>query len=92
MVLMEAMQFSMPIVATRWRGIPSLIEEEVNGFLVPIQDSIAIGNKLEILINNPKKIQQMGERGRQLFLENYSINKYYESMGHLFRQVAGEGS
>lgn len=92
MVLMEAMQFSMPIVATRWRGIPSLIEEEVNGFMVPIQDSIAIGNKLEILIDNPEKIQQMGERGRKLFLDRYSINKYYESMGHLFRQVAGERS
>ena len=92
MVLMEAMQFSMPIVATRWRGIPSLVEEEVNGFMVPIQDSIAIGNKLAFLINNPGKIQQMGERGRQLFLEKYSINKYYGSMGHLFRQVAGHSS
>ena len=92
MVLMEAMQFSMPIVATRWRGIPSLIEEEVSGFMVPTQDSVAIANKLAILINNPEKIRQMGERGRELFLEKYSINKYYESMGHLFRQVAGESS
>ena len=92
MVLMEAMQFSMPIVATRWRGIPSLIEEEVNGFMVPTQDSLAIANKLEILINNPEKMQQMGERGRELFLEKYSISKYYESMGHLFRQVAGPSS
>lgn len=92
MVLMEAMQFSMPIVATRWRGIPSLIEEEVNGFMVPTQDSLAIANKLEILINNPEKMQQMGERGRELFLEKYSISKYYESMGYLFRQVAGPSS
>ena len=92
MVLMEAMQFSMPIVATRWRGIPSLIEEEVNGFMVPTQDSLAIANKLEILINNPEKMQQMGERGRELFLEKYSINKYRESMGNLFRQVAGHSS
>ena len=92
MVLMEAMQFSMPIVATRWRGIPSLIEEEVNGFMVPTQDSLAIANKLEILINNPEKMQQMGERGRELFLEKYSISKYYESMGHLIRQVAGPSS
>ena len=92
MVLMEAMQFSMPIVATRWRGIPSLIEEEVNGFMVPTQDSLAIANILEILINNPEKMQQMGERGRELFLEKYSISKYYESMGHLFRQVAGPSS
>ena len=92
MVLMEAMQFSMPVVATRWRGIPSLIEEEVSGFMVPIQDSIAIANKLELLINNPEKTQQMGQRGRELFLEKYSINKYHESMGNLFRQVAGERS
>ena len=92
MVLMEAMQFCMPIVTTRWRGIPSLIEEEVSGFMVPIQDSIAIANKLEILINNPEKTQQMGQRGRELFLEKYSINKYHESMGNLFRQVAGERS
>jgi glycosyltransferase involved in cell wall biosynthesis len=89
---MEAMQFCMPIVATRWRGIPSLIEEEVSGFMVPIQDSIAIAKKLEILINNPEKTQQMGQRGRELFLEKYSIKKYHKSMGNLFRQVAGERS
>jgi glycosyltransferase involved in cell wall biosynthesis len=92
MVVMEAMQFCMPIVTTRWRGIPSLIEEEVSGFMVPIQDSVAIANKLEILINNPEKTQQMGQRGRELFLEKYSINKYHESMGNFFRQVAGERS
>ena len=60
--------------------------------MVPIQDSIAIGNKLAFLINNPEKTQQMGQRGRELFLEKYSINKYRESMGNLFRQVAGERS
>jgi glycosyltransferase involved in cell wall biosynthesis len=92
MVVMEAMQFSMPIVATRWRGIPSMIEEEGSGFMVPIQDSIAIAQKLELLIKNPEKTQQMGQRGRELFLNKYSIKNYRESMGHLFRQVAGERS
>ena len=34
-VLLEAMQFGLPLVATRWRGIQSIVREDDTGFLVP---------------------------------------------------------
>jgi len=52
-VLLEAMQFSLPIVATRWRGIPSIITDGDNGFLVDPKDPIGLSEKLETLLRDP---------------------------------------
>jgi glycosyltransferase involved in cell wall biosynthesis len=49
-VLVEAMQFRLPTVATKWRGIQSIVEDGKSGYLVPIKDSNSVASKLELLI------------------------------------------
>ena len=48
LVLLEAMQFELPIVATRWRGVPSSVEDGENGFLVPVRDPPRWPTRLEV--------------------------------------------
>ncbi len=43
LVLVEAMSFRLPVVATRWRGIPEVVDDGVTGFLVPPKDSGRFG-------------------------------------------------
>ena len=83
-VLLEAMQFGLPVVATKWRGIPSIIENNKSGYLVPIKDSKAVAKKLENLIKNPKLAHQMGKRGREIFLKRYTIDKFHRNMEKVF--------
>lgn len=79
-VLLEAMQFRLPIVATKWRGIPSIVSDGESGLLVPINDSEALANKLKILLQNADKRKLMGENGRKLYLKNFTQDKWYERM------------
>lgn len=53
-VLFEAMASGLPIVATRTGGIPEVVEDSYDGFLVSEKDSDALAEKLGILINNPQ--------------------------------------
>jgi glycosyltransferase involved in cell wall biosynthesis len=81
-VLLEASSFELPVVSTRWRGIPSIVIDEDNGFLVPIMDEKSLAVRLEVLLKNEQLRRRMGERGRQLYLEKYTLEKFYNNIEH----------
>ncbi|MCU0285242.1 MAG: glycosyltransferase [Acidobacteria bacterium] len=83
-VLLEAMQFSLPIVATRWRGVQSVVRDRFTGFLVPIRDSAALADKLALLITNPTLREEMSTWSREIFLQEYTIEKFHENMENVF--------
>lgn len=84
LVLIESMQFSLPIIASRWRGIPDLIEDGVNGFLIDIKSPEQIVDKVKILIDNPALLSSLGKTGRQIYENNYTINEYRKRMEKVF--------
>ncbi len=61
--VIEAMLTKKPVIGTINRGHCELIEESVNGFLVPIGDSEALAEKLLLLANNSDIRNIMGEIG-----------------------------
>ena len=85
-VLLEAMCFNLPIVATKWRGIPSIVDDQ-SGFIVPIKNPEAVAEKLEYLILNPAIREEMGANARRRFLDNYTLEKYIERMNKAFLEV-----
>jgi glycosyltransferase involved in cell wall biosynthesis len=88
--LLEAMQFSLPVVAARWRGVQSVVRDGVTGFLVPIKDSAALADKLASLIANPALRTEMSAKSREIFLQEYTIEKFHENMEKVFLSVIPE--
>ena len=86
--VLEAMSFEIPVVATRWRGIPSMVEDGESGFLVPIRDSQALANKLAVLLKDQELRRSMGKRGRQIYLERFTVEKFWNNMERAFLSVA----
>ena len=80
LVNIEAMQYRLPIVSTPEGGIPDIIEEGVNGFLVPQRNAQALANKLEYLILQPEVRKKMGEAGYMKYRENYTLEKFENSL------------
>lgn len=90
LVIAEAMQFAKPIVSTEWRGIPSVVSNERNGFLVPIMDAISVSEKLLLLCESRELRAKMGEESRRIFCREFSIEKFYERMERAFVEVGLE--
>lgn len=63
-VLLEAMAAGQPIVASRVAGIPAVIHDGVNGFLVPQKDSCALSNAIRRLFEEPVTRQTLGDAAR----------------------------
>jgi ribosomal protein S18 acetylase RimI-like enzyme len=70
---MEAAASGLPIVATNIRGCRQVVEDEINGLLVPVRDSAALASALKRLGNDPATREKMGiassARARALFDE-----------------------
>ena len=87
LVLLEAMQFSLPIVSTFEGGIPDIVEDGVTGYLVPQRDVEALANKLEALINNSELRIMMGKAGRQKYEKEFTLDKFENCLEDTLRQV-----
>ena len=88
MSILEAMMMSLPVVTTRWRGLPQMVNEGVDGFLAPARDSSALADKLAFLLRDPSKGEEMGRRGREKYLKEYTIEKHLARMEEVFKTVA----
>ena len=83
-VIMEAMAAHLPVVATTIAGIPDMVEDGVNGTLVPPDDVPALARALTGLLADPAKGRQMGEAGRQRVVAEFSIEQQIARLSALY--------
>ena len=91
-VLVEAMALGLPVVATRWRGIPSLVDEGVTGLLVEPHDAEAVSERLEQLAGDVALRTRLGHAGREKFLRDLTLARHLERMRCVFLDIAGDTS
>lgn len=88
-VIMEAMAAGLPVVSTPLGGIPEMVEHEINGELVAEHDPAAICAAMERLISNPERARRMGDRGRQIAREKFSIETSARALQEVFASIQG---
>jgi len=72
-------------VATDVRGNRDLVEDGVNGFLVPLGDVRALAFALEQLIGSKELRERMGEESRRK-VEAYSLERVLQEMERIYRR------
>ncbi|MBV9837363.1 MAG: glycosyltransferase [Solirubrobacterales bacterium] len=86
-VVIEAMQFSLPVVATHWRGIPSVVADGESGTLVPTRDPSPLAAALAMLVEDPDLRRRMGRRGRELYLERFTEDRFRHDMESVLSEL-----
>jgi glycosyltransferase involved in cell wall biosynthesis len=66
-VYLEAMQFGLPAIATTMGGGREIIEHKKNGFLVPAEDSIALAEILDKLLQDHGYLAELAKRARERY-------------------------
>jgi len=87
LVFLEAMAHSKPVVGGAYGGIPDIVEDGVTGLLVPHGDTERLGRALESLLSRGDEARQMGERGRQRVLKEFSFERFESTLEQLLRDV-----
>ncbi len=73
--LIEGASFGIPLITTDAVGCREVVEDGVNGFLVPIKDVEELKNKISILINNKELREKMGKQSYKMVSSKFSSKK-----------------
>ena len=85
-VLIEAAACAKPIISTDVPGCREVVENGVNGLLVPARDATALAGAMEILINDPALQQKMGTNGRKKAEEEFSLSHIIEQTLNVYEE------
>lgn len=88
--LIEAMAAARPVVATRVGGIPDLVEDQVNGLLVPADDPRSLAQAMVALLSNAAQRQALGAAGRERVYPAFSAPRLLQDMDKLYEELVGE--
>jgi len=87
-VLMEAMAKGIVCISSRITGIPELIQDGVNGFLITPSDWEELAARMRQVIHDAALRAEFGRRARETVLAQYDIQKNARQLGELFVQYA----
>lgn len=90
LVLLEALACGVPSVATNRGGIPEVIEDGVNGFLVPFGDIDAAVEKALILLEDEDLHREFQKNGFRTAGEKFHSTNIVNQYEQLYYEVAGE--
>ena len=91
LVLLEAMQHSLPIIASNEGAIAEIVEDEVTGYLVSKKNSEALANKLTVLLKDSSLRVKMGEAGRRKYENEYTLRKFEGRIVEILNHLAVSG-
>ena len=87
LVLLEAMQNSMPIISTFEGGIPDIVQEGVTGLLVKQKDTKSLAEQLEVLIKNSNLRANMGFAAKAKFDQEYTLPLFEKRFANILTKV-----
>jgi glycosyltransferase involved in cell wall biosynthesis len=87
--LIEAMAAGLPVVATAVGGVPDVVTDQRNGFLVPADDSAALAETWRTILKDPERSKQIGEQARLDAVRRFGLERMLEQTRELYRSLAG---
>ncbi len=86
LVILEAMSSSLPVISTNISGIPDVVKDGYNGFLIPPADIVSLRKRIEDLTKDPELRKSMRAHARQTALDNdwKNVARKYE---HFYRSI-----
>lgn len=90
MVALEAMACGTPVIATQVGGLAFLVQDGVTGFHIPVDDPVALGERLITILDDHELRVQMSQQAVEI-AHNYAWEKIAASMNTLYQDVLENG-
>jgi glycosyltransferase involved in cell wall biosynthesis len=87
LVFLEAMALGKPVIGGAHGGIPDVIEDGVNGLLVPHGDIPRLSSVLESLLLDRVRASEMGARGYQQVQMEFTFEQFQSRLTRTLREA-----
>ncbi|MGH9801015.1 MAG: N-acetyl-alpha-D-glucosaminyl L-malate synthase BshA, partial [Blastocatellia bacterium] len=88
---LEAMACEVPVIATRVGGLPDVVLNGENGYLVGLGDTGAMAERAIEILSDESKQRAFGRRGRKWAVENFNTERVIPMYERLYERVVSEG-
>ncbi len=89
-VILEAFAVGVPVIAFRSGGIPEVVHDGVNGFLVRSADEMA-ERSVELLSGDPARAAEISRAARESWSHQFTLEGYRAHLVTALRHAAGRG-
>lgn len=84
---LESLALGRPVIASRIGGLPEVVDDGVDGFLVPPGDVEALRQRMRWMLRHPDEAVAMGAAGRRKVEERFDPDSHYESLRGVYEAV-----
>ena len=86
-VLLEAMSFKLPVIASRVSGVVDIIEDNMDGILIPSEDSHALASAMKRIIMESDLAARLGRQARKKVASEFSLESMADKYSALYEQL-----
>lgn len=86
MVLLEAMAFAKPVIASDLPGVREVVERNISGVLCKPKQADQLADKIKAFLEHPKQCLEYGEAGRKTVEEKYSWIKVVDRLKKIYQE------
>ena len=87
LVLLEAMQYSLPIITTNEGGIPDIVQEGENGLFCDKNNPEDLAKVMMRLLDNQSLCMSMGQNGYQTYLHHYTLGAFEKRLSDILQSI-----
>lgn len=89
LVIIEAMAAGKPVVATNAGGVPDIIQDGINGTLVPMRNADAMADAILDLLADPGKVKRMGRAAQKRVADAFTHIRQAQAVQALYQRLLG---
>ena len=87
LTVLESMAAGLPVIATNTGGIPEVVQNTVNGFLVPPKRPNALADAISKLFSSRGKTRKMGSEARRIVKEKFTWKKTVQQLKGVYDEI-----
>ena len=87
MVPIEAFAIGKPVLMSDVKPSDEIVNDNIDGFLIPPHDSTKWAEKIVYMLNNPQICEDMGKKGRNKVIETFNTTTVSNKMEQLYKNI-----
>lgn len=91
-IILEAMALGTPILTTTAGAAPEIVEDSVNGWLVPPDDPLALADRMELALEAKDQLLVMAKNARKTAERLFDDHRNIRELGTFFQHIVDEVS
>ena len=90
LIVIEAYACGLPVIASRIGALAELVQEGGTGLLVEPGSTEDLADKIRWAESHPEEMAAMGERGREIYQDNYTSDQNYRMLMAIYKEISAD--